>query len=326
MPRLRKFIFNKTVIFVTTSLEEGLLLAPNRLINIILLSALARAQKLHPVTIVRFMVEPSHIHFIFVVDNPDDIRDFMERFKTESAHAINRLLGRKKRTIWCRGYDSPILLTPDDVVRKIVYVETNPVKDNLVDTVRDYPGLSNRSIVDTRSCPHILRWMVPTLERLNLDPAEYGALARTVIRQTRASNNLRIEPDAWMRCFDITGSENVSFWNRCISEGIQEAEDAFRRERIKAKKKVMGISRLINRPLDPSYMPKKRDGRKMWVICSDIAFRKVVIGFLKILAEEAREVYRLWKLGNCSLRLPPGVYAPAMPKQAEMLLGQALAW
>ena len=103
-----------------------------------------------------FLVEGTHMHLIAVVQNPDDIKGFMERFKTESAHCINRLLGRKKRTVWCEGYDSPLLLTADDVVNTITYIYTNPAKDNLETSIDNYPGLSSWSMFLEHS--HIKEW------------------------------------------------------------------------------------------------------------------------------------------------------------------------
>ncbi|MCB0334870.1 MAG: transposase, partial [Bdellovibrionales bacterium] len=99
MPRLRKFIFHGDVHFITLSVEEGIMLPANYLTEFIVMAALLRAQKHHPVVISHFLVSGTHIHMIVRVDNPEDIPGFMERFKTESAHYINRSLGRKKRTI-----------------------------------------------------------------------------------------------------------------------------------------------------------------------------------------------------------------------------------
>jgi len=95
------------VLFVTFSLEQGLLLLANPLCLAIIKSCLARAQFKHPVTISAFVIEATHVHLILVVNNPEDIPGFIGYFKRESAHMLNRVLGRRKRTVWCEGYDSP---------------------------------------------------------------------------------------------------------------------------------------------------------------------------------------------------------------------------
>ena len=142
MARGPKFHPPRSVLFITTSLEEGLLLKSNPLMRLILESCLAKAQALHRVRICHFLFEETHVHIILVVDNPEDVPAFIGRFKTESAHSINRLLGRRKRTVWCEGYDSPILASPVDVIREIVYLYTNPSKDDLVDGIEEYPNFS----------------------------------------------------------------------------------------------------------------------------------------------------------------------------------------
>ncbi len=100
-----------SVLFVTVAVEEGLLLLSNPLCLAIIRSCLAAAQKLYPVRICHLLVEATHVRLIVVVRNPDDVPAFLGHFKTESAHALNTNLGRRKRTVWCAGYDSPTVLT-----------------------------------------------------------------------------------------------------------------------------------------------------------------------------------------------------------------------
>jgi hypothetical protein len=61
--------------------------------------------------ICHLLVEATHLHIIKVVHNPDDIQKFMRHFKTDSADFLNKILGRKRRTVWQNGYDSPRVLS-----------------------------------------------------------------------------------------------------------------------------------------------------------------------------------------------------------------------
>ena len=96
MPRLRKAIFNNGVYFLTLSAESGIILPANPLTRFIVGAAMLRALKHHPIRISHYIVNGTHIHMIVRVWNPEDIPGFMERFKTESAHYINRVLGRSR--------------------------------------------------------------------------------------------------------------------------------------------------------------------------------------------------------------------------------------
>lgn len=107
-----KYHPHKSVLFCTFSLEEKLLLLANALCQALVKSCLARACKLYPVRICHMIVEATHIHLVLVVTDPDHVQAFFRHFKTESAHMIDALLRRAKRTLWCEGYDSPIVLTP----------------------------------------------------------------------------------------------------------------------------------------------------------------------------------------------------------------------
>ncbi|NLF26146.1 MAG: hypothetical protein GX589_10900 [Deltaproteobacteria bacterium] len=321
MPRLRKVIIHKTVLFVTTSVEEGLMFPANSVVKAILKSAIARAQNLHPVVVSHFLFEATHAHFVLVVDNPDDVKGFIERFKTESAHAVNRLLGRKKRTVWCRGYDSPVLLTVEDVLEKIVYLYINPAKDNLEESIKEYPGLSSWEMFSKGRHTHKWAWVhrpgIPCLSGKTLSAEGYNQLAGEMIAGAWGKRQeFRVEPDAWMKCFEIEDSDERARLNKLIVEQVKAREDSYRKRRIKQGKGVIGRNRLVAQGLDIRYRPE-REGRQTWCICCDKQRRKEFIDWVKRLIEQAYDVYVRWRVGDYTLPYPLGLYAPSLPKLAE---------
>jgi REP element-mobilizing transposase RayT len=138
-----KYHLHGSVLFATFSIEQGMLLLCNPLCEAILKSCLASAQFMYPVRVVAFLIEGTHIHLVLVVDNPDDVPAFIRHFKTESAHALNRILGRRKRTFWCECYDSRVVLTPLRTLMVLTYIYSNPAKDNLEMSIDNYPGVSS---------------------------------------------------------------------------------------------------------------------------------------------------------------------------------------
>jgi REP element-mobilizing transposase RayT len=142
MSRYLKYHPNGNVLFITSSIEEGLLFLCNPLCTAILKSCLSAALAKYPVRLCHFVIEPTHIHIIIVVENPEDVPEFMKYFKCETAHRINRVLGRRKRTVWCEGYDSPIVLTPLRALVAISYLYSNPAKDSLTYNIDEYEGVS----------------------------------------------------------------------------------------------------------------------------------------------------------------------------------------
>ncbi len=319
MPRPRKFICNKAVLFVTTSLEEGLLLPPNPLINLILESTLARAQALHPVKVCHHLFEPNHGHLILAVDNPDDVPGFMERFKTESAHAINKLLGRTKRTIWCEGYDSPSLLTPSSVVSKIVYIYSNPSKDGLESSIDKYPGLSSWDAFLDKNLrititPRIRRPMIPCL--VTNPEINFERKVQRLKKIAKSKHTFEVSTDAWMNCFHITDESERKAYNDEIKEKVKLAEDDNNTERRLKGLAVIGKNKLISAAMDLNYRSKKR-GRRMLCISDDPKLRRNSIDDIRAREEEARVVLKKWKVGDFTHPFPLGLFPPGMPKVCE---------
>ena len=113
MPAPRKFFCHNNTIACTISLERGLLLLSNDYVTFILKSCLARAKKLYPnLRISHFVFNGTHVHLTITVIDPQDTVKFIGYFKAETAHRFNITFGIPKNTIWCEGYDSPVILDP----------------------------------------------------------------------------------------------------------------------------------------------------------------------------------------------------------------------
>jgi REP element-mobilizing transposase RayT len=320
MARPRKLHFNKTVLLVTSSIEEGLLLPQNPLVIAILKSAMARAQFHFPVIICHFLFESNHVHLIIAVDDPSCVKGFMERFKTESAIAINKLLGRGKRTVWCAGYDSPILLTADDVKDKIVYLYTNPTKDNLAHSIEQYVGFNSYNYIKDNhleiDCPLISRTQIVPLEKEKYSFQEYRALRDSILSSSLVAHKLEIRPNAWMNCFpEITDPLQI---NKDIDELIKLEEAKFNELRKQENKSVPSPSKLQSEGFNLNYI-SNRKGKKTFCISCNKDLRKRFIKSVKYLVEQAKAVYKKWLIGDFSTPYPLGLYPPNLPKQVHLL-------
>jgi REP element-mobilizing transposase RayT len=319
-----KVVLNNTVIAITTTMEEGLYLPPNPLMKSIIEGHLARAQHLHPVRINHFLFESNHFHMIITVDNPSDITGFMGRLKTELAHAINRLMGRKKRTIWCESFHGPPMLTLEDVMDWIVYLYTNPAKDGLERTINLYPGLSSFAAWQggekkKKSSPWINRNLLRPLSTHVLSQAQYAGIARSVKEKAKASHTFEVFPDDWMEVFGVTDEQHRREINKETMRRLRAREEMHERERLARGYGVIGAERLVAEPMNKPYLPAKRKGKKMWCICRDVEMRKRFIAEVKRRVRIAREVFKRWQIGDFSVEYPPGLYPPSMPKRVEAL-------
>ena len=303
---------------LTTSVESGIMLPANPLVKYVLVSALLKAQLHHNIKISHFLVNGTHIHFIVRVINPEDIPGFMERFKTESAHYLNRLLGRKQRTIWCKRYDMSACLEYTDVINRIVYIYNNPVKDGLISSIDLYPGLS--SWQRFKSNKSYIKGAL--LSRRNIKPVEQvpGEKQfehhRKGLSKKRKVRILEIDPNDWMKAFDIDDPKEI---NELILSSIEENRKDIHEIRLaNDKKHYLGSSKLRNQEIDLSYEPQ-RSGRKMWCYSKNKEKRARYISWVKSLVSEAREVYQEWLRGNTSQRMPIGMLAPRMPVQGNLI-------
>lgn len=315
-----KYHPHHSVLFLTFSIEQGLLLLCNPLCEAIIKSCLARAQALYPVKICAFLIEATHVHMIIVVENPDHVPAFIGYFKTESAHALNRILGRRKRTIWCEGYDSPVVLTPLRTMIAMAYLYANPAKDNLEDSIDKYPGVSSWKMFingeTKRNWKHIRRPAYRALTPDSHNLRGYTKEAERILRDSKKSHSFTLEPNAWMTAFDITDEREQKDLNRSLVERVKKLEERARRIREQNGHRVMGVERLMNQQIDTEHL-SERTGLRSWCLSENRNARIKFIAFLKDLFELARSVRQRWKVGDYSQPYPLGLYPPSMPKLAE---------
>ena len=317
-----KYFPHGSVIFATMSLEVGLLLQANPLCEFIIKSTLARAAALYKVKVCGYLVEPNHIHMLLVVIGPDDTKNFIGYLKAEVAHRLNIIMGFRKRTVWCEGYDSPVVLTPTRALIALAYLYANPAKDNLEDSIEKYPGLSSWKMF--RSGNHCKHWQVsPRRAYRELGAAEHSLAGYTreaarIARENQERMEFSIEPDAWLEAFGITNESEKAAWNETLVKRVRTLEERARRKRLRKKSHVIGAEGLRRRCLTLNYK-SKRSGRRMWCLADSRATRQWFIDKMRDLIQAAHEVFLRWHVGDYSVPYPPGLFPPLKPKLMEPL-------
>jgi len=279
---------------------------------LILRSAIARAQSLYKVRLCAALFMGNHLHFLLIVDCPESAMRFMDRIKTETAHAVNRLLGRRKRTVWCDDYDALPVLTLDDAIEKFIYLYTNPAQANLIESISSYPGFSTWRMLFTRetteTVPWIQRPMIEPLSSPALSRKQDLALTAHLTEVAQENSTLVLSPDDWLECFGVSQHETERYrWK--ILEGVRQKEEELTRNR---QYKVLGEEALRRQPINKPFSPKKFS-RRMWCICCDVAERKKFIAKYKALRAQARDVYQRWRKRDFSVPYPPELFAPRVP-------------
>jgi hypothetical protein len=267
-------------------------------------------------------VEATHIHLVLVVINPDHVEAFFRHFKTDSAHMINGLLGRNKRTLWCKGYDSPIILSPKRALTAIAYLYSNPAKDNLETSIDRYPGFSSWKMFQsgklTRQWKRLRRPQFKAITRDANNLRGYTKLTEELVAASDEVQTFTLEPNAWMEAFGYNSPEQQREINEQLIGRIRLLEERAEKKRGREKKHVFGRERLLKQIFDTSYRPR-RNGRRMWCLSEKRSIRVEFIRFFKALMQRARAVRMRWKMGEMSVPYPPGLYPPSMPKLANVL-------
>ena len=267
---------------------------------------------MYEVEICHYIFMGNHFHMILRVINPEHVQAFFRYIKSESAHAINRLLGRRKRTVWVDRYDSPIILDADKLRQMVIYLYLNPVKANLVDSIDEYPGVSSWKMFknNIRYTRHkkIGRDRIKKLPTPSLSVSEQKDLVERY-KVHGKEFELKIEP---LKCFQVLGEQDDI---QQIIEQIREEELKLKKER---KHETMGITRLRRESIQKQHTPKKHSP-KMICLSTDKELRKTLIGHFNYLCSLALEVYNQWKLGELRFKIPPGLYPPRMPTLVSAL-------
>jgi hypothetical protein len=120
-----------------------------------------------------------------------------------------------------------------------------------------------------------------------------------------------------MEAFKITDPAQQQRINARLLDRISHLEQRAVTRRLKERKSLIGRDRLIAQPLSLSYRPK-RSGKRMWCLADKRSLRISFIKFFKKLMATARSVRERWRQGETSVRYPPGLFPPSMPKLANV--------
>jgi putative transposase len=141
MTQPRRIVPGETYLITRRVFLRTFLLAPTAAVNEAFEYCLAEAAERHNIDVIAWLVMSNHYHA--VVHDPDGVLPaFLERFHKMVAKVLN-VHHRRREAFWSSEETCVTrLVTPDDVVDKVVYVLTNPVSANLVETVATWPGSS----------------------------------------------------------------------------------------------------------------------------------------------------------------------------------------
>ncbi len=142
MRRLRYVPQPRTLVSITNRTIQGrYLLTPGPSFNDLFLGILGRTQRIHKMEIATVNVLSDHFHLLLVVDDAQEVADFMRDLQSKLAREVN-LLTDWKGPVFEQRYGMTVVTCEEAAqVERLKYVLANGVKENLVERVCQWPGV-----------------------------------------------------------------------------------------------------------------------------------------------------------------------------------------
>lgn len=268
--------------------QRQFLLLPDEETTRIFDYCLAQAAEQFHIELIAWLVMSNHYHAV-VRDREGKLPQFMEHLHKMVAKALNA--HRKRReNLWSSEEASAIHLpTPQDVFDKVVYTLTNPIADDLVERVEDWPG--SNSFAQLREAASVE----------HTRPRKYF------------SENGRLPPKASLRATYpalARGHESIAEWTARVRAAIAERERALRPARLRDKRRVLGRDGVL--AMSPFAAPKRaeplRRGKLPAVACGDPERRRMELERLALFLAAYREARQQFVAGRRNTTFPAGTY------------------
>ncbi len=302
MPRKLRFIPEpQTLISITNRTIQGrYLLLPGPVFNDIFLGILGRAQRQHEIQLCAFSVMSSHFHLLLIADDAQNVADFMRDLQSKLAREVNRLTGWGG-TVFERRYDMTVVTQEEQAqVERLRYILGQGVEANLVERVRDWPGVHCAgALLD--GTPLEGHWFDRTREYAarnqgkDFDPLDF-ATAETV-ELAPIPCWAELAPDAY---------------RRCVQALVDDLESQAARARKAAGIQVLGVAAVLAQ--DPQYRPVTLARSPAPLVhAATKAARKFFYGIYAEFVSAFRVATEALRRGEREAPFPPGSFPPALP-------------
>lgn len=280
--------------------QRQFLLRPDRETTNAFLYCLTLAARRTDMRVLAFLAHCNHHHTI-VVDTKGRMPEFLEHFHKLVAKHQNVLRGRWEN-FWASEATSVVeLVGPEDILAKITYALTNPVKDGLVDRADQWPGATSL----------------------------WANLHERTISARRPSRFFRTDGDlpefVTLELDRPPGFEHLSpqHWRAMLADQIRLTETAARNKRRDEGRPLLGRAEVLRqRPTDRPQSSEVRRQVSPRVASINKWARIETLQRNKTFLAAYRTARELWKAGTATL-FPSGTYwlrrFAGVPVEADVL-------
>ena len=263
--------------------QRQFLLRPDKVTNETFLYCLAAAANRYDVRVVLPVAMSNHHHTV-VYDGEGRVIEFMEHFHKMLAKAQNAHRGRGEN-LWSSEPPSLVqLVGVDDLLDKLVYVATNPVKAGLVDRAHHWPGVHGLAALLNRRTIVVRR------------PKQFFRAGGSMPEEVTLE--LGLPP----------GIEDVDAFLGALRERVATEEARLATERRRAGRSVLGRRGVLQqdwRSRPTSHGPRR--GLRPRVAARSVWARVEALQRNRAFIEAYRAARAAW-LAGLSVVFPPGTY------------------
>lgn len=265
--------------------QRQFLLRPDRETTNAFIYCLAVAAQRTEMRVLAFLAHSNHHHTI-IVDSQGRMPEFLETFHKLVAKHQNALRGRWEN-FWASEATSAVeLLGPEDVLAKMTYALTNPVKDDLVDRADQWPGATSL-------------WAT-----LNDRPISARRPSHFFRRDGDLPDSVTLEIDRPPGFDHLAPAE----WRAILSERIGSVEEAARSARHSQGRRILGRAEVLRqRPTDRPQSWEARRQLNPRIASVNKWARVEAIQRDRTFLAAYRGARDLWKAGVAAL-FPSGTY------------------
>lgn len=265
--------------------QRQFLIRPDDETNNAFAYCLADAASRFEVDVLLPMAESNHHHTV-IYDRRGNLPAFMEHLHKMLARCLNARWGRWENFWAAVEACATCLLDRDAVMDKLVYAATNPVKDHLVDQVRQWPGFNGYM--------HLIRRKPLRAHRPKHFFRENGVMPEAVTLELTIPAELG-DPDELIAELEAR---------------VRAVEEETRAARIRSGKRVLGIRRVREQSwrASPTSIEPRRTLRPRFAGAAHVRIPALVA--YKLFLTEHRAARLAWKAGKPAL-FPAGTYGLA---------------
>jgi len=294
------------------TIQGRFLLRPRQDLNALVVGVLARAQSFCPtVELIGIVALSNHIHLLLWVENQYQLSKLLHHFGGNTAREVNRLQDWKG-SLWERRYTG-ICVTEEEAaqVKRLEYLLSQAVKDQLVKRVDQWPGIHfGRELLKGRS---LLagKWVDRT--------KKYRLEHKAKVESEGTGKKKQVRPDEYTTTLTVE-LKPLPCWRhlspreytRRIKELVKKVEAEAALERELRGIEVVGVEEICRR--DPQTRPNrvKRSPAPLVHAATKKARWAWREGFSWFVAAY-REAAELLKNGDRNAPFPEGCFPPGLP-------------